>query len=637
MAQPTYLIEIDFATNPDDVSRVWVDVTQYVDTQAGISIDRGRSDEQSEIAPSTLRLTLDNRDGRFTPNRTSSPYYPNVKVGKWIRVSVIWSATTYRRFTGTVNEWPSQWAGGPALYASVTITATDRLGKLGNREFNDLIIEDVLDDRPVAFFPLGEPELSLTAGDVSGNDQPSLKGAQVGSAGAIVFGQDYQAATSSTAAIEKVPTFYRGRSTAVGFYPIDASNGRYLSAPLKAPVTSSTGATIVAYVRESSSPLTTGAVASFAAPDGSWFGIDKNTGSGNVTARYYNAKTNTLSEVNSGVGMTSTGPVQYAAVLNYSTGFLTFYVNGVVTGSPASMTAYYFPSNWNRVNVGGRSKVMFRGDISYVSFYDYPLTSNVIVAQWYSAFKGSDGTGDTSTSRMTKLAGFAGLGSVTSTGSSPQPLGQQEITGNPLDAIQLVEATEDGLFFINGAGTATFRLRNDRLNRSPDATITADMLDPDSVVLRGDNFGLTNDVSASRTDGAVVRVINQASINAHGRATGEIRAVPSTDTALRVLAAWRVNVDGVQRNRITGIKVSLLNFTSIIPSLLALDLWRKLRITGLPGQAPSSSLDLIVEGWEEVISLNEWSLTFNTSPGERVDVWQIGVSGAIGTTLRIPY
>lgn len=68
-------------------SRTWTDVSTYLELAEGIGIQRGRQDELGTVDASTLSLTLDNKDGRFTPDRTGSPYYPNVKLNRPIRVT----------------------------------------------------------------------------------------------------------------------------------------------------------------------------------------------------------------------------------------------------------------------------------------------------------------------------------------------------------------------------------------------------------------------------------------------------------------------------------------------------------------------------------------------------------------------
>jgi hypothetical protein len=73
----------------------WTDITNYVDMATGLSISRGASDELSQAQPGTLTVRLDNSDGRFTPGRASSPYYPNVKRNTPIRVRLLSTAKNY--------------------------------------------------------------------------------------------------------------------------------------------------------------------------------------------------------------------------------------------------------------------------------------------------------------------------------------------------------------------------------------------------------------------------------------------------------------------------------------------------------------------------------------------------------------
>jgi len=52
----------------------WTDVTSYVQRRDLIQITRGRSDEASQADPARCQLTLDNRNGRFSPRNPTSPY-----------------------------------------------------------------------------------------------------------------------------------------------------------------------------------------------------------------------------------------------------------------------------------------------------------------------------------------------------------------------------------------------------------------------------------------------------------------------------------------------------------------------------------------------------------------------------------
>lgn len=79
-------IAFDSGVRTPIASRTWTDVSEYVELEQGITITGGRADERSVTEANRLELTLDNTDGRFTPERASSPYYPDVKIGRPIRL-----------------------------------------------------------------------------------------------------------------------------------------------------------------------------------------------------------------------------------------------------------------------------------------------------------------------------------------------------------------------------------------------------------------------------------------------------------------------------------------------------------------------------------------------------------------------
>lgn len=86
-------------------SNAWNNITSYVYERDGIDIDRGRADENSTINPGRLSLTLNNRDGRFTPQNPNGPLYGLIGLNTRIRVTVNGSV----RFVGEVVAWPPRW------------------------------------------------------------------------------------------------------------------------------------------------------------------------------------------------------------------------------------------------------------------------------------------------------------------------------------------------------------------------------------------------------------------------------------------------------------------------------------------------------------------------------------------------
>lgn len=122
MAVPSITVRIAFASNPLDTP-VWTDVTSYVRFDQPITIRRGRQQALGRMEAGTLALTLDNRDRRFDPTHTGSPYYPYVVPNRRIGVQATWLGTTYDLFTGYIDEWPPEWPASDD--SSVAIRATD--------------------------------------------------------------------------------------------------------------------------------------------------------------------------------------------------------------------------------------------------------------------------------------------------------------------------------------------------------------------------------------------------------------------------------------------------------------------------------------------------------------------------------
>lgn len=70
------------------VGSTWTDITSYVRYQDMITIQRGRSAEASQVDTSTCTMTLNNRDGRFSPRNPEGTYYGQIGRNTPIRVSI---------------------------------------------------------------------------------------------------------------------------------------------------------------------------------------------------------------------------------------------------------------------------------------------------------------------------------------------------------------------------------------------------------------------------------------------------------------------------------------------------------------------------------------------------------------------
>lgn len=125
MSLPDVTVEIAFDSgwSTPEGSRTWTDVTDYVELSESVGIGVGRADEFNIADANTLSLTLDNRDGRFTPGKTSSPYYPDVKIGRPIRVFQA-SSTSNLITNSTFEVNTTGWVPGGFTFPPTLSTST---------------------------------------------------------------------------------------------------------------------------------------------------------------------------------------------------------------------------------------------------------------------------------------------------------------------------------------------------------------------------------------------------------------------------------------------------------------------------------------------------------------------------------
>jgi hypothetical protein len=105
------------------------DITTYV---REASTHRGAQRELERVEAGTGTITLDNRDGRFTPFDPSSPYYPNVLPMRRIRITGTWSAVDYPVFSGFVERWPVVFPGDVDMEVTVSLVDGFKLLSVAN-------------------------------------------------------------------------------------------------------------------------------------------------------------------------------------------------------------------------------------------------------------------------------------------------------------------------------------------------------------------------------------------------------------------------------------------------------------------------------------------------------------------------
>jgi hypothetical protein len=121
----TFTFEVSWTT-------AWNAAASYVDESAyvrSMSIRRGRSSAFDQFSAGTLTVELDNTTRRFDPIIGASALSPNVVPRKLCRVSVTYSAVTYRLFTGYLTALPQAGEMSNTL-GTATLTAADGFNML---------------------------------------------------------------------------------------------------------------------------------------------------------------------------------------------------------------------------------------------------------------------------------------------------------------------------------------------------------------------------------------------------------------------------------------------------------------------------------------------------------------------------
>ena len=157
------------------------DVSVDVQQAPGISITRGRLDENSTTVPAQCTLDLDNRSGNYSTRRPQSTHYPYVRVGMVLKIVIATSTNEYEQFSGTVTGWEPGW-DTTGDYAIVTVTAhgvLERLGR-GADSLAGALYRTMSGRTPIAHWPMED-------GSDSGAAASAVNGPAMTQGGAIAY------------------------------------------------------------------------------------------------------------------------------------------------------------------------------------------------------------------------------------------------------------------------------------------------------------------------------------------------------------------------------------------------------------------------------------------------------------------
>lgn len=613
-------VEIAFATQPYAVTPTWTDVTSKVAwDQAPIQINRGRSDELTSITATQLSLTLDNSDGRFTAGYASGANFPNVKLGKRIRVSVNPGAGFLEIFDGFVDSWPVYWPAA-GLLAYAPITASDRLKKLGKQIAPDTLLSQYISaDGPSDWWPFDDPDGTAFPRNRTGTTglTQTLTGAL--SAQTITFGQSGLPYEGTTAVLINNASFGVQHVGAT----IDCAVGWSVECFFQ--LTPQINTNFISFW----DPGFTNTIALTLGSGGLGTSIFVLSGSINLTVTDPAARDLTDSQWH-----------HVAATLSGTT--LSLYIDGVLSASSSTgAISGTTPVGLQYMLVIG-SVDGEQGSVSNAAVYQSALNATQIANHAGAGLNGF--SGETSLARATRLGTLVSIvPSIVVTGTSGTVTMAPLAGINGTDYLSLLQAvadTESGLLFTQRTGEVRLRPRRDMQNPASKWTIAAGHYLTDLQPLL-DDFEIVNDAIGDRPGGNSQHLTDTTS--AHSVGEQGVYSVSKTlqttdDNEVLSWAQWQISSPSFGQ-RFPQVSVDLMTHQSEIATWLTVELGDRITLSGLPSaSAPATSVDLLLQGYSETLSKDTYTVRMNTSPLPP-NVWILGdaVLGALGVTTLLAY
>jgi hypothetical protein len=656
---PALTMEMAF-TQPFAASPTWTDVSAYVMLDMGITWHRGRADPLSLCQPGTSSWTFDNSDGRFVPNRSASPYYPNVKINRGVRFTAVWLGVTYRMFTQFTDPWQTDLEGG--LKPISPMTATDRFKMFARKKLSRMYVEEVSIDGPSALYMMGEAgdvaqpvsQSSLDTLSPPGFNQaiyPREFGSlfDYGQAGPFADGSTSlrlraDVGTQLGTAIPYIPAFTALPFTVEFWAKLPAEdddgsvNAGYLWS-MQGPTSGIRG--MYLYCNFGDGHLSLG-MAMPNQPLGRYFNPDATVWESgqsskvyrdghwhhyaitveDLGAQFYEAKLYIDRNLNQTIG--TPGPSSSSPFYSTTSGlFQSFGMNMAV------MSELVFPGM-----AVGRSPIYMY--IAGIAFYaGVKLDPARITVHYYMGKYGY--SGDKSGARLKRFLDYsmAPVIARTYTHSFPESLDTGISVMNmqntddtvAMDAISTAVQAEQGMLWVKGDGTVRFKDRDSFWNPTLDFTLTANQVGVDFSILMDDTL-LINTCTATRKLGAPYIARNYTSQDEYGVYDDSVPDIPVSDDLLVDFARYRVSKYAVPAPRTYTITVTPSVTTALYPAMLACEPGQRFTITSLPSPLPSS-LDLVVQSVEHNVTPDRWQTKITGAP---TDMAKYAVWGNAATT-----
>lgn len=646
----------------------WTDISPYVYYRDRIKITRGKSDETSQAQPQAATLTINNRDGRFSPRNPVGPYYGQIGRNTPIRISRLQNRVRRYRFHGEVPAWPTTWdISGTDVYVQIQASGTLRrltqgAQSLGSTMYRTLGLGIGLGSglHPVAYWPCEDGQFSVQiASGLVGGSPMALSGQ---ASPTFATNSDFP---SSSSLPQLSGSIWTGQIPAAG----NTANG--IGFLMSIPATGAYDGGVLM------SLYTTGAIARLdwvysIASGGSFALVGYNAGGTQLFTTGYQSPT----------GFTGAGFTGFNALPVFID--LTIADGGGGTVFAAAEFAPLMPKNtltgsfsaWGAVasgSVGQATRVIVNPDGHFndtaVGHVVYSVATNFMgnlggpLNAWTTEPPTSpllDSGFPVSQGRFLRLCREQGAQGaiITATGvnaGDPTTMGYQGINTFP-NLIQEPATANMGLLFeARDQNSLILRERGTLYNQAATLTLDYSLYQLSRPLNPVDDDALTrNDITVSRIGGSSNRqtlATGALSIQAPPTGVGDYSTSYSvslsSDSLLPDQAGWRLHLGTVDEPRYPQINLNLRHptFTTSVDMLnaaLVMDIGDRIVIANPPPWMPPDAISQILQGYSETLGIYEHDMILNCSPESpyRVGLLDDTVLGHLdtdGSTLNQDY
>jgi hypothetical protein len=602
IAGSTITVEIAQGANPDatPAGYSWTDISTYVRAD-GVKITRGRSDYNTHASPMTASFTVNNTDGRFTPNYRPGAYWPYARKSLPVRIKMDGTV----RFVGYVDELPLSWPDASATLSWVPLVASGRWRRIAHNPLASggalyrSLVSDTKANNGAQYWPLtdgadtgvsysvGPTVYALTpSGTVTWQDVDGLAGfdsKMVSISGVTSELSGTFSPTIDASSIEVWATSPAGAPVG-DYWQIDLSISGHPEFDL---IQLRGYATIAGSPKLSIRFALAGAdvwVPTATAATAGWNQV-------------------VMAERNTIIGLVN--EYQWAvndALIDYTS---------FGTTAPMASSIHIYGGN---LGVAGAYTADLATGIGQLVLGGYGARTAVNASHWDAAYAWDQ---ETASARFVRIATEITVPTA-GTPAAPTVTGPQT-AGSSLDLLVEIADAEVGMLYETTTGFTALQGRAERYN--PSVFMALDLAQ--RHVLPGfqpihDDQNLCNAATVSRPAGSSASYTNTTSSAAYGVYHKDASLNLGLDSDLAQYAAWFASITAdPNQPRIPSLTLDLRNIGSTLQAawLASEPLGKLMSVTGWPAQMDSATQYFFIEGYTETLSVEAWLVTLNLSPG----------------------